>query len=129
MPAVLQFRGQYTYTMDERYRLSTVRYVERNPVAARLCYQPEDWKWSSAGAHLKGEDDRLLSVKPMLDRIDNWRSYLSDENSNNDEELLKLHARTGRPLGDDECCLTRCTGKRECSILSPDNQLSCRLGY
>ena len=80
MPAVLQFRGQYTYTMDERYRLSTVRYVERNPVAARLCYQPEDWKWSSAGAHLKGEDDRLLSVKPMLDRIDNWRSYLSDEN-------------------------------------------------
>ena len=87
--------------MDERYRLSTVRYVERNPVAARLCYQPEDLKWSSARAHLKGEDDRLVSVKPMLDRIDNWRSYLSDENSKSDEELLKLHSRTGRPLGDD----------------------------
>ena len=32
----------HSFTMDERYLLSTVRYVERNPVAARLCYQPED---------------------------------------------------------------------------------------
>lgn len=91
----------HSYTMDERYLLSAVRYVERNPIAARLCNRPEDWKWSSAREHLKGEDDRLVTVKPMLDRIDNWRSYLSYENSKSDDEALKLHTRTGRPLGDD----------------------------
>jgi hypothetical protein len=25
-----------------------VAYVEDNPVKARLCKRPEDWKWSSA---------------------------------------------------------------------------------
>ncbi len=40
----------HSFTMDEDYLLSTVRYVERNPVVAKLCVQPEDWKWSSARA-------------------------------------------------------------------------------
>jgi REP element-mobilizing transposase RayT len=31
---------------DERARL--VAYVEHNPVKARLCERPEDWRWSSA---------------------------------------------------------------------------------
>ena len=52
----------HSFTMDEKYLLSTVRYVERNPVAARLCVNPQDWEWSSARAHLKGEDDKLVSV-------------------------------------------------------------------
>ncbi len=85
--------------MDEGYLLSTVRYVERNPVVARLCVHPEDWKWSSARAHLKGEDDELVRVKPMLDRIDRWNAYLSDVDKGNDKDLIELHTRTGRPLG------------------------------
>ncbi|VAW94485.1 hypothetical protein MNBD_GAMMA23-2275 [hydrothermal vent metagenome] len=87
------------FTMDEDYLLSTVRYVEKNPVVARLCIHPEDWKWSSACAHIKGEDDKLVSVKPMLDRIDRWSFYLSDADKNKDEDLIELHSRTGRPLG------------------------------
>ncbi|MCF6361811.1 MAG: transposase [Gammaproteobacteria bacterium] len=89
----------HSFTMDEGYLLSTVRYVERNPVVARLCAHPEDWKWSSARAHLKGENDQLVRVKPMLDRIDRWNAYLSDEDQCNDEDLIELHTRTGRPLG------------------------------
>lgn len=65
--------------MDERYLLATVRYVERNPVAARICRAPADWSWSSTAAHLAGKDDGLVTVKPMLDRIDDWASYLSME--------------------------------------------------
>ena len=45
-----------------------------------LCNHPVDWKWSSACAHLKGEDDELVCVKPVLDRIDNCDAYLSDTN-------------------------------------------------
>ena len=33
----------HSFPMDENYLLATVRYVERNPVAARLCELPEDW--------------------------------------------------------------------------------------
>ena len=89
----------HSFTMDEDYLLSTVRYVERNPVVARLCVHPEEWKWSSARAHLKGEDDELVRVRPMLDRIGVWRDFLSDPDKNDDEELIDRHSRTGRPLG------------------------------
>jgi len=35
----------------------------------------------------------------MLDRIDRWNVYLSDADKYNDEDLIELHTRTGRPLG------------------------------
>ena len=89
----------HSFIMDEDHLLSTVRYVEMSPVAAGLCVHPEDWKWSSARAHLKGEDDKLVRVKPMLDRIDKWKTYLSDVDKSSDENLIMRHSRTGRPLG------------------------------
>ncbi|MEE9302960.1 MAG: transposase [Thiotrichaceae bacterium] len=89
----------HSFLMDEDYLLSTVRYVERNPVVAKLCVYPEDWKWSSARAHLLGYDDKLVRVQPMLDRIGNWNDYLSDNGKRNDNDLIERHTRTGRPLG------------------------------
>ena len=90
----------HSFVMDEQYLLATVRYVERNPVAARLCRHPADWPWSSAAAHLAGEDDGLVSVKPMLDRIDNWEAYLSvAQETQVIHQHIQQHTRTGRPLG------------------------------
>jgi putative transposase len=88
----------HSFVMDEQYLLATVRYVERNPVVARLCRQPADWLWSSAYAHLAAQDDGLVRVKPMLDRVDDWAAYLSSEHDE-EVEVIKLHTSTGRPLG------------------------------
>ncbi|MGB9499637.1 MAG: hypothetical protein ACKVE4_07770 [Dissulfuribacterales bacterium] len=52
--------------MDEKYLLACVRYVENNPVRAKLSDRTESWRWSSAAAHLSGQDDRLVTVRPML---------------------------------------------------------------
>jgi putative transposase len=38
----------------------------------------EQWPWSSARAHLRGEDDELVSVRPLLDLMPDWASYLAD---------------------------------------------------
>ncbi|MFZ1431218.1 MAG: hypothetical protein WAS21_31215 [Geminicoccaceae bacterium] len=35
--------------------LAAVRYIELNPVRARLVATPEAWPWSSAKAHLTGQ--------------------------------------------------------------------------
>jgi putative transposase len=78
----------HSFSMDEDYLLATVRYVERNPVAANLCKFPEDWRWSSARAHIKGEDDALVRVRPMLDRVERWGTYLSDAVKPDEEELI-----------------------------------------
>lgn len=38
-----------------------VRYVERNPVEAALCAEPEDWDWGSAGMRRKRKVPWLVS--------------------------------------------------------------------
>jgi len=91
----------HSFVMDEKYLLATVRYVELNPVKAKLCDTAENWKWSSTCAHLKGEDDQITEVKPMLNRINDWPSYLSMSNSEALIEDIKKHTSTGRPVGDE----------------------------
>ena len=92
----------HSFVMDEGYLLATVRYVERNPVTAGLCSHPEQWPWSSANAHLSGEDDDLVKVRPMLERVDDWQAYLADDHCQPDQYEAIQHAnRTGRPLGNE----------------------------
>lgn len=54
--------------MDEDHLAAAVRYVSLNPVRAGLAKRAEDWEWSSVRAHLAGQDDRLVKVRPVLDR-------------------------------------------------------------
>lgn len=91
----------HSSVMDENYLLSTVRYVELNPVRARLCDQADRWLWSSVHAHLSGRDDQLVTVKPMLERISAWQDYLAFEESQTLLNKIRHHSRTGRPNGDD----------------------------
>ena len=51
-----------------------------------------------ARAHRDETDDGLVGVVPMLDRIANWDDYLS-EGADRLDQMLELHERTGRPLG------------------------------
>ena len=91
----------HSFPMDERHLLACVRYVEQNPVKAGLTDRPEDWPWSSARAHLTANDDVLVTVAPMLERVANWAGYLNAENEPDVYQTIRRHARTGRPLGSD----------------------------
>ncbi len=43
----------------------------------------------------------LVSVRPMLNRVDDWADYLSvNEFGTNAEAEIEKHTRTGRPLGE-----------------------------
>jgi putative transposase len=70
-----------------------------NPVRARLVERPWQYAWSSARAHVRGRDDLLVKSGPMLERVDDWRDYLRTAVDGADSDLLRLHERTGRPLG------------------------------
>ncbi len=89
----------HSFVMDERYLLAAVRYVENNPVRAGLRAVAEDWRWSSARAHLREQDDELVQVSPMLERVPDWRSYLREPSADDLPEAIHAHMRTGRPLG------------------------------
>jgi putative transposase len=86
--------------LDTAHLIAAVRYVELNPVRARLVARAEDWRWSSARAHLSGEDDGLVSVAPLRDAIGDWSVFLGGSPREEEMEALRRHERTGRPLGD-----------------------------
>ena len=89
----------HSFAMDEAHLLAAARYVELNPVRARRAERPEDWPWSSARAHLSGDDDGVVRVQPLLDLVDDWRAFLDDGIEKKTVERFQQHERTGRPLG------------------------------
>lgn len=89
----------HSFPMEENYLLAAARYVELNPVRARLTGAAADWPWSSARAHLDRRDDGLVQVKPLLDLVPDWREFLDAGLTEDEREAIRAAERTGRPLG------------------------------
>ena len=85
----------------DEYLWPVLRYIDRNPIRARLVSKAWDYRWSSARHHVTGEADALLNEPDWLLaelRERKYRSYLKNE----PEELMseiRRSAGTGRPLG------------------------------
>jgi putative transposase len=67
-----------------------------------LVRKPHRWKWSSAAAHVNGRDDRLVTVRPLLERVGDWPAFLAAGIGDVELEAVRRHERTGRPLGSPE---------------------------
>jgi len=104
----------HSFVMDERHLIAAVRYIEMNPVRAGLVDKPEQWRWSSVHAHMRGNDDQLVKVAPMLTLINNWSNYLDSTPLPGDVQAIRRHSRTGRPAGDNNFLrhLEDLTGRR-----------------
>jgi putative transposase len=89
--------------MDEAHLIACFRYIENNPVRAKLVKQPEQWIWSSASAHIQAKDNLLVKVNPGLSIVqkEDWKQFLSKTESSDQMEIFRKHERTGRPLGNE----------------------------
>jgi len=104
------FQGRFaSYPMDDAHLIAAVRYVENNPVAARMVDRPEQWPWSSARSHVAGKqmaDDPLTDVAALGGHVRNWRAMLrhgaelgdAGEQSEALAATIEARLRTGRPL-------------------------------
>jgi putative transposase len=95
-----------SFPMDDRHLLAAARYIELNPVRARLVKRPEAYRWSSARSHLTGKADDLVDPKAFLSRVPDWRGFLASGMTDDEARGIRAHEKTGRPLGD-ERFLTR----------------------
>ena len=95
----------YSAPLDAQTHLWTVaRYIERNPVRASIVLQAEDWRWSSARAHISGKDPLgLLELKQWQEILSpsEWKAFLSRNEESGKITALRSHTRRGRPLGND----------------------------
>ena len=94
------WQGRFaSVAMDDAHLLAAARYVELNPVRARLASRAEQWPWSSARAHLAGDDDDLAVSAPPLGRAPDWPAFLGRGLGEDEHKALQSGERTGRPLG------------------------------
>lgn len=104
------FQGRFaSYPMDEAHLMAAVRYVENNPVAARMVERAGQWKWSSAQGHIEGRrlpHDPLTDVAALAEAAPNWRAMLRHgleaggvgRTGEDIAEAIEARLRTGRPL-------------------------------
>jgi putative transposase len=100
------WQGRFaSFPMDERYLMLAVRYVELNPVRARLCRAPWRWQWSSASGHCGSDDPSgLLDLSGWQKQMDvsRWRDLLTMADNEQQLARLRLCTSRGRPLGSDK---------------------------
>jgi len=92
----------FSCALDERHVYAAVRYVEQNPVRGGLVSVPDDYRWSSAKAHIAGEKNPVLSGRCfLLETVADWRQYLgTGAGPGGEEEATIIKATlTGRPCG------------------------------
>ena len=97
------FQGRFgCVAMDESHLMAAFRYVALNPVKARLANTAVDWTWSSTPAHFRGKDDGLVTVKPLLDRVERLDEFLDMAPDPELEAALAKGQTIGRPLMGDQ---------------------------
>ena len=93
----------FSSPLDETYLWAAIRYVERNPVRAKMVAKPEDYSWSSAAAHCGLKDDAILSQKPewkkQCDQISDWSAWLAEGDDPKKLEMLRRNVEKGLPCG------------------------------
>ncbi|MBI3804715.1 MAG: transposase [Nitrospirae bacterium] len=94
----------YSCLLDEPYLMAAMRYVERNPVRAKIVKKPWGWKWSSAAAHIGGTEGQeyVVDLKDSLGiSAKSWRKYIGSEENAADVEAIRRKTMVGRPLGEE----------------------------
>ena len=96
------FQGRFgAVVIDGPHLLAAARYIGLNPVVGGLVSHAGGWPWSSARAHLAGEDDELVTVAPLRALIPDFAALLA---SLADPAMARIERRPtiGRRLGTPE---------------------------
>jgi putative transposase len=107
----------YSCALDGRHLWPVIKYVELNPVRAKLCRRPWQYAWSSAALHTSAKaQSELLNLSRWYKRVspEQWRRELLQGLAEGDVARIRLRTHTGRPLGADSFLnkLERMLGRR-----------------
>jgi len=98
------FQGRFfSSVMNERHAIACARYIERNPVRAKMVNKPYLWKWSSAKVHSGVDKHDELGVQKLFNYIEKdpktWKEFIELSDDSNEIIQIREQTRKGRPLG------------------------------
>ncbi len=93
----------YSCLLDENHFMAAMRYVERNPVRAKMVKKPWEYRWSSAAYHT-GRAEMEVKLGNIDKHIDitneQWEEYLLENDEKEDLQTIRESTMKGIPLGD-----------------------------
>lgn len=93
----------FSSALDEVYLWAAIRYVERNPVRAKIVRKAENHPWSSAAARCGLKEDMVLTDKTVwckqFESIGDWSAWLAEGDEPEQLEILRRNADKGLPCG------------------------------
>lgn len=87
----------------ELYFWSVGRYIERNPVRAKIVSKPDEYQWSSAKANITAKE--IDFIKPIWQddtEREEYITFLNNPDKEEEIEIIKKSTISGKPIGSEE---------------------------
>jgi putative transposase len=101
--SVYQGRFKSFPVQDDPHLTTVLRYVERNPLRAKLVPRAEAWRWSSLGQHALPADDPSVPTIPIapwpVARRRDWVAWVNRAQTPVEEAAILRSLTHGRPYG------------------------------
>jgi putative transposase len=101
-------RHRSSLVQQDGYLLTCYRYIEMNPVRARMVNRPEEYRWSSYRANAWGDHswiephlEYIALGSSLEERCECYRGLFASELSEQDLHLIRKAAHYCQPAGDD----------------------------
>lgn len=98
------YQGRYKSFLiqNDLYLLAACKYVENNPVRAKLVKKAEDWRWSSLWRREYGSTkQKELSVSWPFDISEDYPKSINEPQSKKELEFIRESVNRSKPFGDD----------------------------
>jgi putative transposase len=92
----------YSCPLGESHYWKSIKYVERNPVRAKIVTKAENYKWSSASAHINRFDVDNIIDKDLLENFidsDAWREMLIIPETDYDLYEIRKNTISSKKIG------------------------------
>lgn len=103
------WEGRYKSCLvnSDTHLLRCYRYIELNPVRARMVAHPADYPWSSYATHAMGRGSELIRPHAsylalgatQAERCEAYRALVAETLSSDDIDNIRLHLQRQHPLG------------------------------
>ncbi len=87
----------------DKYLWSVSRYIEKNPVRAKMVKKAEEYIYSSARTHITGEANSLLKEQLFAEgEMTEYKLLMKSKEREEEFEEIRTMTRVGKPLGGDD---------------------------